>query len=439
MGGRATCGAAAGTGGGGAAAVSVMPFLQKTKTIAKTGSATKKRSFIVMDPSFHQDKLRALEGRMQIKTLRVADIELPPGHGAAARPRLRPVVELVAARPPASSPGSTPTTGGATTTPCSCSSTSSRTTGSACWPTPSSVRTYEAVIQSPRRLPRARRRWFEQCARHKLAGPVAYFSMEFGHPRVARRVLGRPRRPRGRPLQGGQRPRRAAGRCRPPLPLGLLPPDGRRRRLPAAHLSRTTTSRACRCCRWRRPAGGVLTVPVDLPGRVVQAAVWKAQVGRVPVLMLDTDIPLNDPADRPITGLLYVRGREMRLCQEIVLGIGGVRALRALGIRPVGLAHERRPRGLPRPGARAREGGPRRRPVRGAAGDGAQHGLHHPHAGARGERGVRARAGAEVPRARGRRTSAASPKAALVSAPRAGWQLQPDRARPSASRRASTA
>ena len=82
------------------------------------------------------------------------------------------------------------------------------------------------------------------------------------------------------------------------------------------------------------PAGGVLTVPVELPGRVVQAAVWKAQVGNVPVLMLDTDIPLNDPADRPITGMLYVRGREMRLCQETVLGVGGVRALRALDIQP---------------------------------------------------------------------------------------------------------
>jgi starch phosphorylase len=82
------------------------------------------------------------------------------------------------------------------------------------------------------------------------------------------------------------------------------------------------------------PHGGVLTVPIDLPGRVVQAAVWKAQVGLVPVLMLDTDIPLNDPADRPITGILYVRGREMRLTQEMVLGVGGVRALRALGIAP---------------------------------------------------------------------------------------------------------
>ena len=57
------------------------------------------------------------------------------------------------------------------------------------------------------------------------------------------------------------------------------------------------------------PGGGVLTVPIDLPGRIVQAAVWKAQVGLVPVLLLDTDIPLNDPADRPITGILYARGR----------------------------------------------------------------------------------------------------------------------------------
>jgi starch phosphorylase len=66
----------------------------------------------------------------------------------------------------------------------------------------------------------------------------------------------------------------------------------------------------------------------------VHAAVWVAQVGRVPILLLDTDVPNNDPADRPITHILYVRGREMRLCQELVLGIGGVRALRALDIDP---------------------------------------------------------------------------------------------------------
>jgi starch phosphorylase len=52
------------------------------------------------------------------------------------------------------------------------------------------------------------------------------------------------------------------------------------------------------------------------------------------VLLLDTDTTKNDPADRPITGQLYVSGREMRICQEIVIGIGGVRVLRALGIEP---------------------------------------------------------------------------------------------------------
>jgi starch phosphorylase len=62
--------------------------------------------------------------------------------------------------------------------------------------------------------------------------------------------------------------------------------------------------------------------------------VWVAQVGRVPVLLLDTDVPDNDDSDRPITHILYVRGREMRLHQELVLGVGGVRALRALGLAP---------------------------------------------------------------------------------------------------------
>jgi len=62
--------------------------------------------------------------------------------------------------------------------------------------------------------------------------------------------------------------------------------------------------------------------------------VWVAQVGRVPVLLLDTDLPENADSDRPITNILYVRGREMRLHQELVLGIGGVRAIRALGLSP---------------------------------------------------------------------------------------------------------
>ncbi len=54
----------------------------------------------------------------------------------------------------------------------------------------------------------------------------------------------------------------------------------------------------------------------------------------MPLLLLDTDIPENSDSDRPISHILYVRGRSMRLHQELILGVGGVRALRALGIAP---------------------------------------------------------------------------------------------------------
>ncbi|MDD3605472.1 MAG: alpha-glucan family phosphorylase, partial [Kiritimatiellae bacterium] len=81
-------------------------------------------------------------------------------------------------------------------------------------------------------------------------------------------------------------------------------------------------------------AGRDLVVTVDYPDRQVYARVWQLAVGRVQLYLLDTDILENDPGDRPMTSQLYVRGREMRLCQEIMLGIGGVRALRELKIQP---------------------------------------------------------------------------------------------------------
>jgi starch phosphorylase len=80
--------------------------------------------------------------------------------------------------------------------------------------------------------------------------------------------------------------------------------------------------------------GHPLIVQVELPGRMVDVGVWRIDVGRVPLLLLDTDLVSNDPADRPITHCLYVRGREMRLCQELVLGIGGARVVDALGWKP---------------------------------------------------------------------------------------------------------
>lgn len=82
------------------------------------------------------------------------------------------------------------------------------------------------------------------------------------------------------------------------------------------------------------PAGGQLKVQLEFPGRTVQVGIWCFNVGRVPILLLDSDNSANDPSDRPITHTLYVRGREMRFCQEYILGVGSVRAIEALGIEP---------------------------------------------------------------------------------------------------------
>ena len=116
-------------------------------------------------------------------------------------------------------------------------------------------------------------------------------------------------------------------------PQGLLPPDDRRGRPPGARLPDYDLSRLP-VQRVVGVDGHPLHVHVELPGRTLTVAVYLVQVGRVPVLLLDTDQPENDRADRPITHILYVRGREMRLHQELVLGVGGVRALRKLGIDP---------------------------------------------------------------------------------------------------------
>ena len=82
----------------------------------------------------------------------------------------------------------------------------------------------------------------------------------------------------------------------------------------------------------RDDKGEWLKVSVGLKGRLVYAKVWVLQVGRVPLYLLDTDIDENNPDDRSLTHQLYGGDNEHRLRQEIVLGIGGIRALKAMGI-----------------------------------------------------------------------------------------------------------
>jgi len=91
--------------------------------------------------------------------------------------------------------------------------------------------------------------------------------------------------------------------------------------------------------------GAPLHVSIPLGDRETQARVWRADIGRVPLYLLDTDIDANEATDREITQRLYDRGnehrseRDIRICQEIVLGIGGVRALRALGYDDIDTFH----------------------------------------------------------------------------------------------------
>ena len=82
------------------------------------------------------------------------------------------------------------------------------------------------------------------------------------------------------------------------------------------------------------PDGKPCVTAVPLGDRSVLVAVWRVQVGRVTLFLLDTDLEENAPWDRDLSARLYGGDRETRIQQEIILGIGGVRALKALGMEP---------------------------------------------------------------------------------------------------------
>lgn len=82
----------------------------------------------------------------------------------------------------------------------------------------------------------------------------------------------------------------------------------------------------------RNPDGSELRIEVDYPGRKVYARVWRVQVGTVPLYLLDTNIEPNSRYDQDISDQLYGGDKDLRMHQEIMLGIGGVQMLKALGL-----------------------------------------------------------------------------------------------------------
>lgn len=80
--------------------------------------------------------------------------------------------------------------------------------------------------------------------------------------------------------------------------------------------------------------GKLLKITIDFPDRSVNACIWELRVGRIPLYLLDTELEENSPQDRKLTARLYWSDVDLRIAQEVLLGIGGVRALRALGYQP---------------------------------------------------------------------------------------------------------
>ncbi len=81
--------------------------------------------------------------------------------------------------------------------------------------------------------------------------------------------------------------------------------------------------------------GMPMMISVELPGREVKLRLWEVRVGRVPLYLLDANLEQNSPQDRALTARLYSSDLDLRVSQEILLGIGGVRALRKMGYEPV--------------------------------------------------------------------------------------------------------
>jgi len=176
--------------------------------------------------------------------------------------------------------------------------------------------------------------WFDTNHGLELDGPVAYLCAEYGINEKLPFYSG------GLGVLAGDHVKSASDLGIPLVAVGLLYRRGFFRQAvdPDGWQQHTYQRLEMR----RRPirevldphSGHPLRVSVSLNGRDVAVGAWRIDVGRVPLLLLDTDLPENDPADRPITHILYVRGREARFAQEAVLGIGGARVLRALGIDP---------------------------------------------------------------------------------------------------------
>jgi starch phosphorylase len=179
----------------------------------------------------------------------------------------------------------------------------------------------------------ARPSWFQQTQSLERPLRIAYFSMEYGITEALPLYSG------GLGVLAGDHLKTASDLGVPLTAVGLFYRQGYFRQMLDGSGSQlelySINARESLPVRAVQDREGMpLRVTLELPGRELRIRVWRASVGRVDLYLLDSDDPLNSPFDRGITAQLYGGDGEHRLLQEIVLGIGGWRALTALGIKP---------------------------------------------------------------------------------------------------------
>jgi starch phosphorylase len=173
--------------------------------------------------------------------------------------------------------------------------------------------------------------WFSAQYDAVLSGQVAYFSMEFGLSESLPIYSG------GLGVLAGDFLKTACDLDVPLIGVGLLYQQGYFRQAVDVHGEQMefypfNDPTMLPVVPLRDDKGEWVHISVELPGRPLRLRAWYAQVGRRSLMLLDSNDLLNDPGDRGITSELYGGGPEMRLQQEIVLGIGGWRLLERLGI-----------------------------------------------------------------------------------------------------------
>lgn len=173
--------------------------------------------------------------------------------------------------------------------------------------------------------------WFGETHADTNLKRVAYFCLEFGLGEALPLYAG------GLGVLAGDYLKAASDLAVPVVAVGLLYQEGNFRQMldsmgqqQAVYSYNAPTNMPIRSV--QAESGAWLYVTSDLPGRTVRFRIWQAQVGRVTLYLLDSNDPLNSPYDRGITSKFYGGGQEMRLVQEISLGICGWRLIEALGL-----------------------------------------------------------------------------------------------------------